>query len=430
MFGLKNDDLHFNLNCIMIITRKIFFFYILTFCLVIAFLELFLAVASVVSPRVNELLSPKAVSHTVKVVSHSVPDERLGHRPNPEFHGHDSKGFRNLSVPSEAKIVALGDSQTYGVGVDSQDAWPKKLEQLSGDTVYSMAYGGYGPVHSLILWEEASLLNPEIYIEAFYSGNDLFDSFNLVYNRAQLPNLKTSNKDTEFNIRKKEKVEPIAQHVSTMFRMKKNKTEISREIVSSIKEFLSSHSKLYGLGRQAKRELFQRIRAEKTDCDWDLAKKFAEINSDYCQVFENEQFRTIFTSEYRLAALDLEDSRITEGYRISLESIKRMNNLAVKQKKQFVVVLIPTKELVFKELVQNPTQNYRVLIRNEELLWKTTKEFLIMHDIDFVDALPTLQDQLNRGIQPYQVSHDGHPNEYGHQAIARLLYTEILKIKE
>ncbi len=419
--------------------RKVILFRIFTFCLVITFLELFLAAASVVSPRVNKLLLPKDVSNIV-------PDERLGYRPNPELPDHDSKGFRNLLVPGEAKIVALGDSQTYGVGVHSQDAWPRKLEQLCEETVYSMAYGGYGPVHSLILWEEASLLNPEIYIEAFYSGNDLFDSFHLVYNRAQLPELKTTNKNTELNIRKKEKVDPIKQHVSRMFRMVRYKTGNLRQIVSVIKEFLSFHSKLYVLVRQAKRELFQRIhaektkqakrglfqrnRVEKTELDWEQAKKFAEINSDYCQIFKNEQFRTIFTSEYRLSALDLEDSRIAEGYRISLESIKRMSRLAVKQKKQFVVVLIPTKELVFKELVQSPSQNYSALIGNEEQLWKTTKEFLIMHDIDFVDALPTLQEMLNRGIQPYQVSQDGHPNEYGHQAIARLLYTEILKNKE
>ena len=172
----------------MKITRKKFLFTFLTFCLVITFLELFLKVASVISPRVNELLSLK------KAISQTIPDERLGHRPIPELHGHDSKGFRNLSVPNEAKIVALGDSQTYGTGVDSQNAWPRQLEQLSGYTVYSMAYGGYGPAHSLILWEDASSLNPEIYIEAFYSGNDLLDSFNLVYNRAQLPYLKTSNK--------------------------------------------------------------------------------------------------------------------------------------------------------------------------------------------------------------------------------------------
>lgn len=67
-----------------------------------------------------------------------------------------------------------------------------------------------------------------------------------------------------------------------------------------------------------------------------------------------------------------------------------MNKLAVQQKKQFVVVLIPTKELVFKELVQDPSPNYRALIRNEEQLWKTTKEYLKMHDIDFVDTLPSL----------------------------------------
>ena len=45
-----------------------------------------------------------------------------------------------------------------------------------------MAWGGWGPVHSLILLDEAISLHPKIIIEAFYAGNDLFDAFNIVYN--------------------------------------------------------------------------------------------------------------------------------------------------------------------------------------------------------------------------------------------------------
>ena len=37
--------------------------------------------------------------------------------PNPEFPGHDKNGFRNKSVPNQADIVCLGDSQTYTMAI-------------------------------------------------------------------------------------------------------------------------------------------------------------------------------------------------------------------------------------------------------------------------------------------------------------------------
>jgi len=89
------------------------------------------------------------------------------------------------------------------------------------------------------------------------------------------------------------------------------------------------------------------------------------------------------------------------------------------------VLLVPTKELVFEELWGNPSTSYRVLTENEELFWRIAKDFFEENGIEYVDALPALRQQLTSGIQPYQVSRDGHPNEEGHRAIARLVATRI-----
>jgi hypothetical protein len=47
----------------------------------------------------------------------TIPDARLGHRLNPAYPGHDVRGWRNQVPLDAADIVALGDSQTYGLGV-------------------------------------------------------------------------------------------------------------------------------------------------------------------------------------------------------------------------------------------------------------------------------------------------------------------------
>jgi hypothetical protein len=363
------------------------------------------------------MLSPPGTSN----IPSTVPDDRLGVRPNPNFPGHDRKGFRNPSVPDKAEIVALGDSQTYGIGVESKDTWPKQLESLTNSTVYNMACGAYGPVHCLILWEETVTLSPKIVLMAFYSGNDLFDSFDLVYNQNQFPELKSADPDVRISLASKEDLESISERVSKLF---KRSFEGSKRTLQQ-QNFLLKHSKLYGLLLGIRYELSSLRQSAESGYAWKIAKAFAKMNSNSCQIFENGQFRTIFTSEYRLSAVDLKDCRIAEGLRISLEAIKRMNDLAVLSETQFLVVLIPTKELVFQKLFKNSCSSYCNLIQNEEQLWKITKEFLEIRDIRFVDALQALREQLSRGIQPYQISADGHPNKYGHQAIARIVYKEI-----
>ena len=50
-----------------------------------------------------------------------------------------------------------------------------------------MAFVGYGPVQSLLMWDDAMAFKPRVVIEAFYTGNDPYDCFNHVYNLNRLP---------------------------------------------------------------------------------------------------------------------------------------------------------------------------------------------------------------------------------------------------
>lgn len=233
--------------------RQVFFAVVLVF-LGIGFLEITLGLLAFVSPRVDRLLTSPWTPNSILPI---VPDSRLGYRPNSAYPGHDRKGFRNSEVPAKAYIVALGDSQTYGAGVQPEEAWPRQLELMTGKTVYSMAYGGYGPTHSLVLWDEAVAFSPKIVIEAFYAGNDLFDSFNHIYNQGQLPELKSSDPQLQARVREAEQSEPIAKRVARMFQMGTSPVAIDAEstVVTldgfSLLRLLSQHSKIYGLLRRA-----------------------------------------------------------------------------------------------------------------------------------------------------------------------------------
>jgi hypothetical protein len=74
------------------------------------------------------------------------PDSVLRWRVEPGSAGHDEWGYRNHTVPDDADIVVIGDSQSYGVGASAVDSWPSWLGRLSGRSVYNLSLGGYGPV--------------------------------------------------------------------------------------------------------------------------------------------------------------------------------------------------------------------------------------------------------------------------------------------
>jgi lysophospholipase L1-like esterase len=96
----------------------------------------------------------------------------------------DLLGFRNRAIPHSAKIVILGDSQTYGNNAVIEQNWPGwMLSRLKpeGASVYNMAVGGWAAPQYLNMLGKALAFRPEVIIIAFYTGNDPMESFMQVY---------------------------------------------------------------------------------------------------------------------------------------------------------------------------------------------------------------------------------------------------------
>jgi len=375
-------------------------------------------------------------------IERTTDDPELGGRPNPLYPEHDRNGFRNESVPNEAAIVALGDSQTYGVGVATEQAWPKQLATLGKMTTYTMAYGGWGPTQSLILLDKALHFKPKLIIEAFYFGNDLYDSYAHIYELQQLPELKSTDPKVIQAILDAEKVEPLTGRIRKLFnvmfgiRIPTNKTAqtVRIEEHGTLREFLAEHSQLYGLARAVKRAYRQRNTLGRVgNQDWQSIEKRAlkERDQKFLEILDNGKVRAVFGSVFRLMALDLDDPRIAEGFRVSLEAIRLMQQRSQAANIQFAVLLLPTKEMVFKNVVyENPgaaPKAIKAVIHSEELARQKTLNFLRDQEIHFIDPLPALQERLSNGDQPYPISFDDHPSAIGHQTIAGIVLSEIEK---
>lgn len=363
-------------------------------------------------------------------VTGMVPDDRLGHRPAAGFFEHDSRGFRNPRALEHADLVALGDSQTYGTSVAAEDAWPRQLGAITGVSAYNMAFGGYGPTHSLALLDEALALEPAVVVEAFYAGNDLWDCFNMVVARRQLPELMSDDVELARRIREVERSDPIVPRLELLSGAYRRgdfgaaSPQVSREgpppgQLPGYRRFPADYSGIYAVARGLRREL-TRAGARFGADDWSWLKAKAESSNGLWEVLEFSGFRTIAVPQYRDVALNLTDPRIFEGHRLALEAIRRMHARVLARGADFLVVLIPTKEAVFEGLVPEAqrTPDLSALIQHERQVWERTKTALREAGIEFVDVLPSLKRRLERGEQPYFINQDGHPNSVGQRAIA------------
>jgi lysophospholipase L1-like esterase len=393
--------------------------------LVLVGTELILQLLAMVSPTVDRHLS------RVRVIEPIVDDDRLGWRPNPDDPEHDARGFRNCAVPAAVTIVALGDSNTYGTNVEREQAWPQQLERLSGHATYNMACGGYGPVHGLLLTAEAHAFGPAVVIDAFYAGNDLYDAYSLVYDNNMAPELRSSDPAVLERIAEAERTEPLQQRIERVFLGGAVPTEPPPATHGPVRDLLARRSKVYGLLRLAKhvytsRHIDPAVLAPPT---WADRRHQARQHPEYFEILEQDDLRTVLTPTYRAVAVDLSDARIAEGHRLCLDAMRAMARQAAARNIRFVVLGIPTKELVYKEAAERAPgglpATMAALVENEERLWRKTRRFLADAGIPFFDALPALRAGLDADASPYAMSSDGHPRAAGHRILANLVWSGI-----
>ena len=140
--------------------QKVFWF---LFSIILIAVTVFCAEAS---PRVAAQLSRQVDIFTRRQPADCFIHDAKGFfvRGNPDCPDHDSRGYRNRTALSEAEIVTLGDSWTYGAGVPSDAAWPHVLSQRLNRPVYNMGVPGTGPLQSREILRQALQLHPKVII--------------------------------------------------------------------------------------------------------------------------------------------------------------------------------------------------------------------------------------------------------------------------
>ncbi len=376
--------------------------------------------------RVALWASPGLRALSQRSFAYKVSDPELWLRGNPDFIDHDEAGWRNAERRTGVDVVAVGDSQTWGSEVSREDAWPQIAEATSGISFYNMAIGGYGPVQYWRLIDDALALEPKTILVAFYDGNDFYDSFRDVHLHGLAPEIPVS--DTERYVAL-EAQSGLHRDWSATRRARKGN---ARADLLDLNSWFDENLALYQLVRGAIVTLHGPMAAPKSRLrvDFPEYKRTAErAEPGLLVVWEDGDLSTIFTPRGRAAPMDLEDPRVQEALRLSLELVDRIQAL-VGDQARLAFVLIPTKELVYAERVRMRGDalhpSYALLVAREETLRRRVKEHLDSRGLPWIDTLDSLRASLEAGRPPYGMNWNGHPNPEGDAAIARAVVESAL----
>jgi hypothetical protein len=384
--------------------------------------EISLQILAAISRTVDAALSPTPVRGFVA-------DRELSWRGNPEFPEHDGLGFRNASVPEQAEIIALGDSQTYGSNVSRDAAWPHQLNERAFGSSYNMAFPGWGPLQSYLILDEALTLRPRLIIEAIYFGNDLVDSFTFVYQRDRLEQFKSTDEDVRRALGDASDAQPWDDNPIANQSPVDREREIDPESSpSSPEEWIRESSRLYGLWSALGRayDYYQRhpVRPEADEENDPLR------DDDHIR-FHGSAFDTVLTPTYRLPAVQLSDPRVEEGLRITVDALREMRQRSASSGADFQVLFIPTKELALADVVAlelgSLPQDLAFYASAEERARMALHDSLADEHIPVIDTLPVLQQLAQDGTLPYSETRDGHLSTAGHRAVADLIHASVAR---
>ncbi len=326
-------------------------------------------------------------------------DPALGHRIAPGTSGHDALGYRNAKAPATSRIVAIGDSHTYGVSAPRDGSWPNHLGGLLGEPVYNMGLGGFGPLQYLHLTRTtARELKAQVIVVGYYFGNDLMDAYRLAHTLPHWSSWRLSEGA----------VPQAAEPDGPPETQKRFKT---------LRDWLSRHSMLYSVLRAtvgqrfAARERSEQVQASVPDVRWSWSDP------------EAPAIRTVFTPQSRLSAVDIGRPAVAEGLQIGQKALAETAAEAARQGARLLVVLIPTKERAYcsylKSTGASMPESHAQLCDVETRVKDQLAGFLGEQRIEYVDATPALEAGVAAHVQLYPPDGDGHEVSAGYAVIAR-----------
>ncbi len=319
-------------------------------------------------------------------------DARLGHRNEPGTEGTDARGFRNATARERTDVLFVGDSQTWGFGVDPDSTFAAQFGTATGRSSYQMANGSWGPVQYVELARQGFALQPKWVVVTVYLGNDLVDAHDYA-GLEGAADLRTAGVD--YTVRDNPEF-----HGSQ-----------SPNLAMALVDGALACSRVLDF---AARVVKSRLQGGQFD---------AGAND---VVFSDVRTGTILRPAYRLPAVDRAHRGPRDGLLVTQRAFVALASLGKQHGAEVCVLLLPTKELVYAKWLQSlgrPMPELAALQAAEQVALASLRDAATILGLRCFDLTNALQAELQEGRAPWPASGDGHLSAHGHRTVARFLLT-------
>lgn len=275
----------------------------------------------------------------------------------------DEHGFRNdPRWPAQADVIIVGDSLSFGYGVNQEHAWPRIIaKELRPARVINLSLPGTGPPQYLRVYKKyGTSLRPRLLLFCIFSGNDIRDT-------RRFQNWEAAGAPGDYslwNLTNNDSAHPLIERSYLLLSL--------RSAVKSLRARF--HSQTIALPSGGRLQLVP------------------------------EHYK----ADARLIA------RADPGFTGIAKTVTEAKALADRTGTQFLVVLFPTKEEVYLPLEG----------RKYPHLARSIRDSLKATHVEILDLTGTLRSAAHRGPQLY-FEIDGHPNELGNHVIAERVLVYI-----
>ncbi len=342
---------------------------ILGFILAVIGLELALSVVNVPNRfALNQQLSAQWESDD-ELLLHLKPNLNLPVTAHPEFQytvNTNSDGLRDEPFEGTFDIAAIGDSFTFGFGVEEPDAWPTRLEQLSSMRVANLGWAGWSSyVYPTTIRRHAIPLQTRIWVWAFFM-NDLTESAGAAdFIESGQRDFKSAN----------------YQEPPFPFNLKS---------FGAIMAFANPEYRL--------------------------------LPGSGDKLFNNGELQMLL-SHYAWINSDPANPDVVRGWELTETALAEAQQLAAEQDAAILLVFIPAREHVYWPIIQNEMPD--VDVAQLDSAAARLEQMADDHSIAFLNLLPGLRAEAEQGQMLYFPA-DGHWNAAGHELAARLIYERLV----
>ncbi len=290
-------------------------------------------------------------------------------------HSVDTYGFRNRwPWPEQAEIVAVGDSLTFGLGVQNDQAWPAIVQRDLGKPLISLGLVGAGPQQYLRLYETfGAKLRPKLVLVGIYAQNDFWDAG--MFDQWQ----RTGVGDNYM--------------VWRNFGRPLRYTFSLRHPIETAEGVFRAH--VYPVLRSS--YLYNLVRAMR-------GGDAQAVGPAKAMDFPDGGRMQFFVDDFLIKTVGAR--RDAPEFRLVLDALQRLHGLATKQGARVLMVLLPSKEEVYLPLTGESLPDPALALR----------QAFDEAGISYLDLVPTFREHAKKGERLF-FEVDTHPNERGYALI-------------